>query len=326
MPILDLPIEQLREYRSVSPEPTDFDAWWAEQLEHLPEHTPLLSRQRVEAPFDLIEVEEVVFTGADGAPVRALLTLPAGAVQSLRPLPGAVQLVGYGGGRGLPGQIPWYAMAGLAHLIVDPRGQGADWGGGGSTPDPGSAGAHAAGWVTDGITDREAYYYRRAVLDSVAAVRLLQDLEEVDSARVATVGGSQGGGLALAAGALADGVAAVCVDSPFISDIPRGIVMAEEGPYLEIVRYLRVHPEHEADVLATCAYVDGVHFASRLTAPLLVATGLLDPVCPPSTAFAVHNAATAASERRIDVYPYGDHDGGSHRQVLAHCEWMRERL
>lgn len=331
MPVLDMPLEELRRYRPNLDEPDDFDAWWANQLVDLPERPRLVSDEAVDTPFPLLDIHELVFEGADGALIHALLTLPSklvrsslGHVDDSPRLPGVIQLVGYGGGRGLPGQVPWYAMAGYAHLIVDPRGQGADWAYG-STPDPGSVGAHAAGWLTDGVGQRESYYYRRVILDSVAAVRLMRTLDVVDPGRLACVGGSQGGGLALAAAALDGGVQAACVDSPFITHIPRGLALASQGPYLELVRYLAVCPDQQEAVMRTLSYVDGLSFSTRIVAPVLFSTGLLDPVCPTSTCFAAH-ALCAAAESRIDIYPYGGHEGGGHRQVLAHLRWLEEYL
>lgn len=320
MPILDMPLEELWAYKPELDEPADFDSWWAAQLATLPEHTPLLEDREVAAPFPLIRVRELVFAGADGAPIHALLTTPT---LCDVPVAGVVQAVGYGGGRGLPGQVPWYALAGYAHLIVDPRGQGADWAVG-DTPDPGSSGAHASGWLTDGVTSPDRYYYRRTILDTVAAIRLIRDLDGVDAGRVACVGGSQGGGLTLAAASLDGNVQAACVDSPFITHIPRALHVAGDGPYLELVRFLAVRPDLEAATMRTLSYIDGANFAQRLAAPTLFSTGLLDPVCPTSTCFAAYNVCQA--DKRLDVYPYGGHEGGGHRQVLAHAQWLKEHL
>lgn len=330
MPVLDMPLPELRAYAPELDEPADFDAWWAAQLQGLPQRPELICDELQDTPFPGLTIRELVFAGADGDPVHALLTVPdAGGRQDAAALgtaglPGVVQFVGYGGGRGLPGQVPWYAMAGFAHLIVDPRGQGGDWAYG-STADPGSTGAHAAGWLTDGVGSPETFYYRRTILDSVAAVRLMRTLEGVDASRIACVGGSQGGGLSLAAAALDGHVQAACVDSPFITHIPRALQLASASPYLELVRFLGVSPQAEQAALRTLSYVDGVSFASRLSAPTLFSTGLLDPVCPTSTCFAAHNLCSAA-DKRIDVYSYGAHEGGGHRQVLAHCRWLQEHL
>ncbi|QPL04642.1 MULTISPECIES: acetylxylan esterase [Actinomyces] len=330
MPTLDMSLPELRAYAPELDEPADFDAWWAEQLQSLHERPELLSDEIQDTPFPGMVIRELVFAGADDDPVHALLTLPAARAEQDSELtgepglPGVVQCVGYGGGRGLPGQVPWYAMAGFAHLIVDPRGQGGDWAYG-STPDPSSAGAHAAGWLTDGVQAPETYYYRRTILDSVAAVRLMRTLEDVDASRIACVGGSQGGGLSLAAAALDGHVQAVCIDSPFITHIPRALQLASAGPYLEMERFLAVHPQAETTVARTLSYIDGASFASRLDVPTLFSVGLLDPVCPPSTCFAAHNLCPAP-DKRIDVYPYGAHAGGGHRQVLAHCRWLQEHL
>ncbi|MEE3921151.1 acetylxylan esterase [Micromonospora sp. BRA006-A] len=81
------------------------------------------------------------------------------------------------------------------------------------------------------------------------------------------MGSSQGGGLALAAAGLVDGLAALLVTAPFLCDIQRAIELTEASPYGEIASYLAVHREAEEPVRHTLSYVDGVTFARRATAP-----------------------------------------------------------
>ncbi|MEU5093267.1 acetylxylan esterase [Streptomyces sp. NPDC020996] len=55
-------------------------------------------------------------------------------------------------------------------------------------------------------------------------------------------GGSQGGGLALAVAGLAgDRVAGLLADVPFLCHYRRGAEVASDGPYVEVVKYLRRH-------------------------------------------------------------------------------------
>ena len=59
-----------------------------------------------------------------------------------------VEFIGYNGGRDVPGAFLSWASAGYIHLLVDTRGQGSGWGGGGDTEDPHGAGPHAPGFMT----------------------------------------------------------------------------------------------------------------------------------------------------------------------------------
>src|SRR5690606_23476103 len=113
------------------------------------------------------------------------------------------------------------------------------------------------------------YYYRRVFTDAVLAIDAIRSLERVDSARVAICGGSQGGGIAIAAAGLATGLAAAMPEVPFLCHFERAVGMTGCDPYQEIVRYLAVHREAVTDVFKTLSYFDGVNFARRATAPAL---------------------------------------------------------
>lgn len=137
----DLPIDQLRTYRSASVEPEDFDAFWAKTLDETRTY-PLDARfERVATGLATVETYDVTFAGFDGQPVKGWFVLPAGTTE---PLPVVVEFLGYGGGRGLPHTHLLWASAGFAHFVMDTRGQGSGWATG-DTPDPvGSAPASPA--------------------------------------------------------------------------------------------------------------------------------------------------------------------------------------
>src|SRR3712207_7186408 len=107
------------------------------------------------------------FSGYAGDRISAWLTTPRDVAG---PLPAVVEFVGYGGGRDLPGSSLSWASAGYAHLVMDTRGQGSGWGGGGDTPDPHGSGPSAPGVMTRGVEHPETYYYRRLMTDAVRAV------------------------------------------------------------------------------------------------------------------------------------------------------------
>jgi cephalosporin-C deacetylase len=193
---------------------------------------------------------------------------------------------------------------------MDTRGQGATWRAG-DTPDPGPDGSGPAipGFLTRGILDPAGYYYRRLFADAVRAVESARDLPGVDADRLAVVGGSQGGALALAAGSLAaDRVRAVVPWVPFLCDIRRAVTMTDTDPYHELVRFCRVHPDRAATALATADYVDLVNLVPRATAPALFSVALMDTVCPPSTVFAAFHEY--AGPKDIAVYEWDTHEGG----------------
>ncbi|KQN46047.1 acetylxylan esterase [Frigoribacterium sp. Leaf44] len=306
----DLPEPALREYRSTQTDPDDFDEFWATTLAETRAHPLDLRVDRVETGLTTVDVYDVTFAGWAGQPVRAWLRVPAAAKG---PLPAVVQFVGYGGGRGAAVENLFWSSAGFAHLQMDTRGQGSGWSLG-ATPDPDGSGPAHPGVMTRGIDSRETYYYRRVFADAVRAVEAARELDVVDASRVSVVGGSQGGGIALAVAGLVPDLAAVAAYVPFLCDFRRATVITDADPYKEIGRYLAVHRHRASSVHDVLAYFDGVNFARRATAPALFTTALMDPTCPPSTVFGAFHAYAGAAD--VTVWPYNGHEGGGFEDDL----------
>ncbi|MET8157772.1 acetylxylan esterase [Sphaerisporangium sp. NPDC005289] len=312
MPFFDLPIDQLRTYRPEVRVPADLDAFWRETLAEARKAGGTVRFTPVTTPLAGCQVLDVRFPGFAGDPIAGWLLLPPGD----GPHPAVVQFLGYGAGRGLPHEyLPW-VVAGYACFVMDTRGQGSAWGAGGHTHDPHGSGPAADGVMTRGIEDPGTYYYRRLFTDAVRAVDAVREHPSVDAARVAVAGGSQGGGLALAAAGLSEHLLAVLVDVPFLCQFERAVGLTGREPYAEITRYLSVHRESTDQVFDTLSYFDGVNLAARATASALFSVALMDPICPPSTVFAAFNAYGGPKD--ITVYPYNEHEGG------AAGQWPRQ--
>ncbi|WP_181798307.1 acetylxylan esterase [Streptomyces sp. WELS2] len=319
MALFDLPLDELRAYRSESTEPEDFDTFWEKTLQQAREHDLDARFEPVETGLTTVEVYDVTFAGFGGHPVKGWLRLPAGATE---PLPLVVELLGYGGGRGLPHESLLWASTGRAHFLMDTRGQGSTWGGGGDTPDPvGSAPAYP-GYMTRGIDAPENYYYRRVITDAVRAVEAARSHPLTDAARTVVLGDSQGGGLTIAVGGLVPDLVAVAPNVPFLCDFPRAVTLTDRHPYREIGLYLKTHRGRAAEVRRTLSYFDGVHFAARGRAPALFSAALEDQTCPPSTVFAAFNA-WGHEDKTIEVYDFNDHEGGGPFHEAARVRWLR---
>jgi cephalosporin-C deacetylase len=327
VPLIDLPVEDLRRYRADIAEPADLDDFWTRTLAEARGHDLDLRVEPADSGLRLVEVHDVTFAGFGGHPVKAWLRRPAGARDDL---PVVVQYVGYGGGRGLPHEHLTWAAAGVAHLVMDTRGQGGTWGSGGATPDPAGSGHGTPGVMTRGVEDPHDHYYRRHYTDAVRAVEAARALPGVDASRTAVTGISQGGGIALAVAGLVPDLTAVMPDVPFLCHVPRALDVTDAFPYQELATYLAVHRDRVDLVLRTFSYLDALHLARRASAPALFSVALRDRICPPSTVYAAHNHYGELAETRPTAemveYPFNDHEGGQEHQVARQLRWLADRF
>jgi len=319
--LTDLPLAELRRYVPEVAEPADFDSFWSGQLDAAwaaarePEFTPVSTAIRYADVFD------VTFSGFAGDPVKGWLLVPhdpapRGAV--------VVEYIGYGGGRGDPlDWLPW-SSAGYVHLVMDTRGQGGGWLSA-DTPDPGDSGAPSTpGFMTRGIADPRTYYYTRLFTDAACAVDAASGHPATAGLPLVTTGGSQGGGLAIAAAHLAPGVRAAMPDVPFLAHPRRGAEITNSRPYSELSDYCAVHSDQVETVFRTLSYVDVVNHAKRAQAPALFSTGLADDITPPSTVFAAFNHY--AGPKDIAVYEFNGHEGGGTRHLRAKLDFLAATL
>lgn len=320
MPSIDWPLAALKEYRPQNPEPADFDAFWLRTLAE--SASPVdLHIEPVDSGLEVIRSFSLSFTGYRDERVHGWLHLPATMLSETRPL--VVQYIGYNGGRGLPHQWNLWAAAGFVHVVLDTRGQGNGFCPG-ITPDSGLIGPPNGEFLTRGIEDRETFYYRRVFVDAVRLIEAARELEWVDPDRVAVMGVSQGGGIALSAAALSPFVSAVIADVPFLNDFRRAVEITSTNPYAEIRRYLACRPDLVDQVFSTLDYFDASMMSRRITAPGLFSVALMDSICPPSGVFAAFN--NYAGPKDIEVYPMNDHEGGGPHFQKVQLAWLKERF
>jgi cephalosporin-C deacetylase len=304
---------ELAGYRSAYREPEGFDAFWQDTLAEARRHDAALELRPVATDLETVEVFDAAFPGFGGHTVRGWLRLPR---RRQGPLPAVVQFHGYGSGRGAPVDDLLWASAGYAHLLVDARGQGGAWAGGGGTADPVGSGPSHPGFLTRGIEDKDTYVYRRVFTDAVRAVDAVRACGLADPSRVGVVGPSQGGGIALAVAGLVPDLAAAHFQSPFLCDIRQAVRLTGQGPYAELIGYLAARRDLVEQTFGTLGYFDGLAFAARATAPAWFSAGLRDEVCPPATAVAAHRAY--AGPKQLRLWEFNGHDaGGSEDLAIA---------
>lgn len=304
MPIMDKPLADLRAYRGINPKPADFDRYWAEALRELDATDPqpeLVPSAEIHPP--LAECFDLWFRGVGGARIYAKYLRPKN-----RPKPGPSVLMfhGYTGSSGDWLDKLAYAGQGFAVAALDCRGQG-----GRSEDNTPVRGNTHHGHFIRGLDDApDKLLFRRIFLDTAQLARVVMSMPENDPARVGTLGGSQGGALSIACAALEPRISRCVSVFPFLSDYRRVWEMdLAKDAYTELRAFFRsfdpLH-EREDEIFTRLGYIDVKNLAPRIKARVLMGLSLMDPVCPPSTQFAVYNAITSAKEEII--YPDFAHE------------------
>jgi cephalosporin-C deacetylase len=222
------------------------------------------------------------------------------------PKPAVLMFHGYSGSSGDWNDKLAYVTHSISVAALDCRGQG-----GLSEDKGGVTGSTLSGHIIRGLDDpTERMLFRLIFLDTVQLARVVMNMAEVDQTRLAAIGGSQGGGLALACAALEPRIKLAAVLYPFLSDYQRvwEIDLATDA-YAELQEYFRrfdpLH-EREAQIFEKLGYIDVQHLGPRIRAEILWGACLMDTVCPPSTQFAAYNKIEA--RKKMLIYPDYGHE------------------
>lgn len=304
MPLVDMPLEQLREYQGINPKPDDFDEYWERALAEMSAVEPNVELIPASFQTEYAECFDLYYTGVRGARIHAKYARPK---KQNGPHPAVLQFHGYSGHTGDWVDKMSYVAAGYSIAVLDARGQG------GLSEDTGGVkGTTLRGDIIRGLDDHpDNLLFRQIYLDCAQLARIVMSFEEVDENRVGAYGGSQGGALTIACAALEPRVKRLAPVYPFLCDYKRvwSMDLAKDA-YDELKYYFRMFdPRHEKEdeVFTKLGYIDLQFLAGRIKGEVLMATGLMDTICPPSTQFAAYNKITAP--KNVMVYPDFGHEG-----------------
>lgn len=304
MPVLDMPVEKLYEYKGSSPCPKDIDEYWDSALEEMNslEHNAEFIKK--EFPSKIADMYELYYTGTKNARIYAKVAVPKN-VQGK--VPAVLMFHGLSGSSGEWNGLLKYASQGYVVAFMDARGQG------GKSEDVGSVlGTTYTTPFTRGLDgDKNDLLMRDVFLDTALLAKIIMGLDYVDETRVGVTGGSQGGALSVACACLVPEIKKCAPLYPYLSDYKRVYEMDLNKDAYEGLKYYFRHfdPTHERfdEIYEKLGYIDIQNIAKRMKAELLMFTGLMDNICPPSTQFAMYNKVN--SKKNVIFYPEYGHEG-----------------
>jgi cephalosporin-C deacetylase len=302
MAVIDMPLEELKTYKGKNPCPVDFDVYWKKALDEMNATDPNIEVTPADFTCLFADCYDLYFTGVNDARVYAKLIKP----KNKKNCPALLCFHAYTCASAQWVDYLAYAAQGFVVAALDCRGQS-----GKSQDTTQSLGTTFHGHIIRGLDDApENLLFRQIFLDTAMLGRIVMGLDEVDPGRIMAIGGSQGGALTLACAALVPEIEKVAPMYPFLCDYKRvwEMDLCTEA-YIELRDYFRkfdpVH-EREEEIFTRLGYIDIQHLVKWIKADVLMAVGLRDDVCPPSTQYAAYNRMTCRKE--MIIYPDFGHE------------------
>lgn len=303
MPLIDMPLEELKQYKGISPCPTDIDDYWDKALAEMKALDPKVELIPAKFTVPYAECYDLYFTGVRGARIHAKYLRPKNGKEKH---PAILQFHGYTSNSGDWNEKLNYVAMGYSVAAMDCRGQG------GLSEDVGGVkGNTHMGHIIRGLDDSaDNLLFRHIFLDTAQLAGIIMNMPEVDENRVGAMGGSQGGALTLACASLEPRIKQLAPTYPFLCDYKRVWEMdLAKDAYQELRDYFRhfdpLH-EREDEIFYRLGYIDLQNIVKRIQGEVLMNVGLMDTICPPSTQFAAYNKITA--KKSMNIYPDFGHE------------------
>ena len=285
MPMLDMPIKELEKYLGKSIKPKDFEDFWENQINKIDINN--IQYKIIEKKFRNKQAKyyEIFFKGIDGAEIYAKYICPI----TNKKVPVVLEFHDYKESSRGWHHLTRYSAIGYSVVAMDCRGQG-----GKSEDLGGTKGTTVSGHLILGLDDEiNNMYYTKVYLDACILYKIVEGLEKTDTNKIISYGKGQGAALALVVAALNKNISKCSIQYPFLSDFRRVWDMDLDINAYEGIRYYFrwFDPMHlrEKEIFNRLDYIDIVNFANMIDCDLLIGTGLLDNICPPSTQYAVFN-------------------------------------
>lgn len=303
MPTVDMPLKEMLKYNGSSPCPADIDEYWDTALAEMNGicSEPQFIKKEFKSKF--ADFYDLYFEGTKGAKIYAKFGRPK---KIDGKVPAVLLFHGLAGSSWQWTDLLELISQGYVVAFMDARGQG------GKSEDVGGVkGTTYTTPFTRGLDgDKHGLLMRDMFLDTARLAKIVMGLDYVDENRVGTHGSSQGAALSLACAALVPKIKKCSAIYPYLSDYKRVWDMdLDKGAYEGLRYYFRCFdPRHEREneIFERLGYIDVQNLVKRIKAEVLMATGLMDTIAPPSTQFAAYNKIT--SKKDVIIYPDFGHE------------------
>lgn len=303
MPTVDMPLKEMLKYNGSSPCPADIDEYWDTALAEMNGicSEPQFIKKDFKSKF--ADFYDLYFEGTKGAKIYAKFGRPK---KIDGKVPAVLLFHGLAGSSWQWTDLLELISQGYVVAFMDARGQG------GKSEDVGGVkGTTYTTPFTRGLDgDKHDLLMRDMFLDTARLAKIVMGLDYVDENRVGTHGSSQGAALSLACAALVPKIKKCSAIYPYLSDYKRVWDMdLDKGAYEGLRYYFRCFdPRHEREdeIFERLGYIDVQNLVKRIKAEVLMATGLMDTIAPPSTQFAAYNKIT--SKKDVIIYPDFGHE------------------
>ncbi|MFZ5940177.1 MAG: acetylxylan esterase [Bacteroidota bacterium] len=275
--------------------PVGFDDYWQSALKELRTTEPDFSLKKVDSLCSSFRDGYVVeMTSLNNLVIRGYYFVPKKAGKH----PAILQLPGYGYGfQDTEGFVS--REDDVAELALCVRGHGI-------SRDVFNPWDTMTLWAV-GACNRDEYIYRSIYMDCVRAVEFLKSRPEIDGTRIGVMGGSQGGGLAIAtAGLCQKDIAVLGIFDPWLCDFrDQAAIRTMINRELE---FFSNYPTVQCDaqqIFSVLDFADTKYFAADITCPVRFTASLFDDDCPVHDGFSVYN--NLKTNRQYFVYPNDSH-------------------
>lgn len=293
--------------RPGTPEPADFDKFWAEATLKYNREIP----EKPEITFDetisdsVWDVWRVRVKAPEGRYVYGFIAKEKALKD--KKLPGRVEIsaAGYGKWSQAPTKVAGAITLKLTVYPFEPdvnlgkqaeydalnQSAKAKWG----------VGSYAPGGICEG---REKSFFYPVILANNRVIEWFARRKDVDSKNFVYRGTSQGGGLGLAAMAFSKRFTSGAVFVPAITDVLAKNKDGEQSGWPKFVENQRAEGKEATE--RNAPYFCGVNFAKRVKNPIRFTVGLADTTCPPHCVYAAFNVC-GAKEKVIQDMVGGGH-------------------